>query len=237
MDIMKDVDLLTEIGSHLRSKNRFSLTKEMSERINAYCEHCISDLAVLPEGTKLWRSRVMHLGQKAVYSKDEMGAPPSHVATAGRINPEGISYLYAALEENTAISEVRPWVGANISSGQLVSTTEIKLVDMRMKELDLSSVSGETPWAEQPNVTRQITKQLIDKMYFSAPIHSGDNLSYIASQFIAEKLKNLGADGILYPSVLNQSGLNVCLFEPALAQVVSVRLVQVEQVEYKVKLM
>ena len=42
-------------------------------------------------------------------------APPRGTASAGRCNPEGVSFLYAALEEHTAIAEIRPFIKDSIS--------------------------------------------------------------------------------------------------------------------------
>ena len=35
--------------------------------------------------------------------------PRKHLATEGRINPKGIGYVYLATDEETAMSEMRPW--------------------------------------------------------------------------------------------------------------------------------
>lgn len=56
-----------------------------------------------------------------VFNANGSDAPPNDRATAGRINPVGISYLYASEEAHTAIVEVRPAIG------QYVSVAEIEL--------------------------------------------------------------------------------------------------------------
>ena len=66
-----------------------------------------------PEALPPWQERHEQLLEK--YSKisfwgyDEKGsdAPPKGTASPGRINPDGISYLYAANDIQTAVLEVR----------------------------------------------------------------------------------------------------------------------------------
>lgn len=45
--------------------------------------------------------------------------PKPHHAREGRLNPAGISYLYAATDSETAVSEVRPWHSALVSVAQM----------------------------------------------------------------------------------------------------------------------
>ena len=47
----------------------------------------------------------------------ELAPPPQSSAVAGRMNPAGIPVFYGALEKETAVSEVRPWVGALVVVG------------------------------------------------------------------------------------------------------------------------
>jgi len=59
-----------------------------------------------------------------------MGAPPLGKASSGRINPEGISYLYLADSPGTAIAEVRPWKRARISVATFKTTRPINVVSL-----------------------------------------------------------------------------------------------------------
>jgi hypothetical protein len=52
------------------------------------------------------------------YNPENSGAP-SKSASNGRINPSGISYLYTARDEKTAISEIQPMNGALISVAKI----------------------------------------------------------------------------------------------------------------------
>ena len=47
------------------------------------------------------------------FDAEGSSAPPRGTTEAGRCNLEGVSYLYAALEEHTAIAEIRPFIKVN----------------------------------------------------------------------------------------------------------------------------
>ena len=56
------------------------------------------------------RTTLRKVLQNIFWGYDEKGsdAPPKGTASPGRINPDGISYLYAANDIQTAVLEVRP---------------------------------------------------------------------------------------------------------------------------------
>lgn len=59
----------------------------------------------LEAGTPVYRARIFGDGKAAVEAR-EMSAPPPDRATAGRMNPRGISMFYGALDAETAAYEV-----------------------------------------------------------------------------------------------------------------------------------
>lgn len=62
----------------------------------------------------------------------ELGPPPIAIS-AGRMNPVGISVFYGALSKDTAIAEVRPFVGGLVVVGQFKPTRKLKLLDLSQK--------------------------------------------------------------------------------------------------------
>lgn len=54
-------------------------------------------------------------------------APDPEKAADGRANPIGVAFLYLALSEKTAISEVRPWIASEVSVAQFQITRDLKL--------------------------------------------------------------------------------------------------------------
>ena len=79
----------------------------------------------------LWRAQVGH--EFRTVDDDDAGSydvpaplPPARMtpfpnrAREGRANPKGIPCLYLATHLGTAIAEVRPWIGLEVSVGQFV---------------------------------------------------------------------------------------------------------------------
>ena len=98
--------------------------------------------AKIPEGTILWRAQ---LGVDYVPLKEENGEqfgeqpmgydgarmkPVAEYAREGRANSSGIPVLYLASTEQTAISEVRPWVESEMSVAQFRVTRELNAIDL-----------------------------------------------------------------------------------------------------------
>ena len=61
------------------------------------------------------------------YDKKNSDAPPPGYPSPGRINPDGISYLYVAEDVRTAILEVRPVPTQFVSVAQVELTEDIKV--------------------------------------------------------------------------------------------------------------
>jgi hypothetical protein len=98
---------------------------------------------VIPKGSVFWRAR---LGCDSVevtreetditvvypedrpYGRDGMKPIPNWQGE-DRSNPRGIPALYLATTRDTALAEVRPWVGATISVAQLVIESELNVID------------------------------------------------------------------------------------------------------------
>ncbi len=55
--------------------------------------------------------------------------PLKDSATEGRANPKGIPCLYVASERETAMSEIRPWIGSTVSVAKFSNKNELRLID------------------------------------------------------------------------------------------------------------
>jgi hypothetical protein len=84
-------------------------------------------IEVIPKDSYLWRAQLGNDWRKenefgeeipAPYSPDRMRPLPGR-AKEGRANPKGIPYLYLASIRETALAEVRPWIGSRISVAQV----------------------------------------------------------------------------------------------------------------------
>ena len=143
------------------------------------------------------------------YDEKESDAPPAEKAKAGRINPEGIVYLYAAKDVQTAILETRP------VPTQYVSVAEIEL----KKDIHLFSFINMPVFDDEgENALTNVGYGAVGE-YFSRPNYS-DQSYYLATQYISEYIKNKTSedgniifDGMCYKSALNPDGVNYVLFD------------------------
>ena len=108
-----------------------------------------------------------------------------------RANYRYIPYLYCANHPYTALVEVRPRLGANVSIATIKTNKEISLLDFTLNETPKKmSEPKENLFADM-------------SMLFSKPVTSDDDiLDYIPTQYIAEFSKYLGYDGIAFRSSL-----------------------------------
>ena len=100
----------------------------------------------LPKGSTLCRAQIANtvrsesaydadseeefeIGQWAMPCNEDRLRPFSDRAKEGRANPKGRPVFYAALDEDTAVAEVRPWIGTYISIGYFTTNRSLRLVD------------------------------------------------------------------------------------------------------------
>ena len=144
--------------------------------------------------------------------------PRKKRAKEGRANPAGIPVLYLASTEQTAISEVRPWIGTEISLAQFK-------VLRALKALDLSRGHGEF-WIghlthEQITAPEKIDAEAKEKAVwieidnaFSRPVkRSGSAANYAPTQILTELFQDAGYDAIAYRSQFGEMGFNIALFD------------------------
>lgn len=143
------------------------------------------------------------------FDKEASGAAPSDLTGNGRINPVGISYLYALTRKETAALETRPVISQMVSIAEVVITEEITVFDLSRNVFE----DDETPDEE----TKMFRKLLAH--YFAKPNYSGDQ-QYLVTQYISEYVKSiieqltgLKFDGLCFSSSLDRVGTNYVIFD------------------------
>lgn len=143
------------------------------------------------------------------YDKDNSDAPPVGISKGGRINPQGISYLYASNIVKTAIVEVRPVTLQHVSVAEIMVKESLNLFDFSINVQDEG---------DGKNYIKSVDNTVVS-LYFSQPNYSGDDY-YLVTQYISEYIKNLTDDegnqlfdGICFTSSLDPEGKNYVLFE------------------------
>ena len=222
------VDLFRQIDTSLREKDRFTLPPHLEQHVQNYVNYKKTHRTLdVPVTQAFYRARIHSPSQQDSYKLSEVGAPPMGVANSGRLNPEGIPFLYLADSTDTAIAEVRPWKSAAISVGCFKPTRVLRVAQLMAS----NSVVGSSEISEHG--FGLIAGMLFEALYFSVPTHRDDRYAYLPTQYIASKFKSAGIDGLQYESVLREKGTNTAFFDPGSCQCESVEVFEVSGVEYK----
>jgi len=163
----------------------------------------------IKKGRIFFRCRV---SDKSGFSCEKMGNPPIELASSGRANPKGISYLYVADSLETSMYETRASLFDYVTVGEFKLTEDIKILNLQNPKDD------PIYWSEIEEIENYLIYipfiQTLQKE-LSLPIRKRDQiLDYIPTQYISEFIKSLGFDGVEYQSSLNSEGYNIAIFKP-----------------------
>ncbi len=151
-------------------------------------------------------------------AEQQIGPPPSRLASAGRMNAVGIAVFYGATSAPVVLSEIRPPVGSYVVIGRFNLTRRVRLLDLKA----LASIRVTGSIFDEDYVRRIQQAQFYQTLSrrISIPILPDDQLfEYLPTQVVADYLANqakLDLDGIIYKSAQGPSlGENVVLFHKA----------------------
>ena len=154
--------------------------------------------------------------------------PCAEKGSDGRVNPRGITCLYLATKQETAVLEVRPLIGSYVSVAQFKVLKDLRLVDCSAQEIGNLEFVFKKDWTPE-DTEKQVWSDI--NRAFSEPVERGDNsLDYIPTQIIAETLKLSGFNGIVYKSSYGENGFNVALFDVDAADLINLDLHQIKDV-------
>src|SRR5581483_4057045 len=177
----------------------------------------VSELKLIsnvPSGSDLFRARIRSSSDTWPLDADNLGAPPPKKAAAGRMNPPGISYLYLALEYETALSEVFHGPPCSLAIGNFELQRQVRVLNL----IDLPP---------RPSIYDHENLRLRELLIFlsafvdaiSSPVEKdgGEHIEYVPSQIVCEYFASVfdlerPLDGILYPSAVRPGGRNLVLF-------------------------
>jgi len=202
------IEQWNEFREELKHVNRYFPKKVPANDTLGVLFHSL----ILPEEEKptdIFRARINKKGGK--FTIEEMGRPPVDKALNGRANPLGISYLYAASDTSTAISEVQPYKGEEVTVARIQINGKIAIADLRdpkrtvspfeLDEDGLGALYSEMPYLV--TLGEELSKPII-------PIKA--DLEYLPSQYLCEFIKSVDLGGVLYKSSL-ATGYNIALFD------------------------
>jgi hypothetical protein len=144
----------------------------------------------------------------AIPADRERMVPRPDRATEGRVNAKGIPCLYLSTDHDTAMAEVRPWIGSYVSVASFEVLRDLTVVDCSADSAQYLFFGGEPlPGRREEQVWGDINRA------FSEPVARADDVAdYAATQVLAEAFRFGGFDGIVYGSKLGQ-GRNVAIFD------------------------
>jgi RES domain len=170
----------------------------------------------------VYRARVFQSDERlqaALCRPDQqLGSPPSVLASAGRMNARGISVFYGANDPKVALAEVRPPVGSQVAVARFEIIRPIRLLDLTA----LSTVSSGGSIFD-PELAGRLERAIFLRSLsqrITRPVMPDDEVfEYLPTQAVADFLAteaSVPVDGIIFPSVqVAGSALNIVLFHKA----------------------
>lgn len=240
--------------NYLTHTNRFILSEYWEKFVETIINTAHERTKTLKKNRTLFRARIGTswvddgtggFDRSAIFP-DQMGSPPVDKTTAGRLNPERIPYLYLASTIDTAVAEVRPLIKDEVSIGYFKVASDLRLLDTAHDNpCDLSSllyewITNEESFDIRKRPNHSLTKTEKEKCIwgninttFSRPISPNDSsLKYLPTQFLAEKFKLKGYDGIAYKSSLNEGGYNIALFDSQKVKCIRCHMYKIKKITY-----
>lgn len=167
-------------------------------------------------GTTVFRVRLCGVGVEFA-SLEEVGPPPTGLAGAGRMNPPGISYLYTALDSQTALAEVLPRPPCRAAIASLRLRTEVRV-------LDLTALPAIPSIFEEVRAEKRQVLLFLNRFIhaITQPVlrDGREHIDYVPSQVVSEYFSQVHRfdgrclAGIIYRSAVCNGGKNAVLFPP-----------------------
>ncbi|WP_312223734.1 RES family NAD+ phosphorylase [Rhizobium rhizoryzae] len=222
-----------EFARRVRHQSRYV----WDDHVRAFIDTVLATLkdrdVVLKKGTPLYRAQlgIDYISRDQNKPEEPSGytaarmKPRPNRSTEGRANAAGVSVLYLGTTEQNVISEVRPWVGAEISVAQFKLTRDLRTLDLTRGH---GKSSLGTLLDHLVNGTRLSPEQRETAVWididnaFSRPVTKTDDAAeYVPTQILAEVFKNAGYDAIGYKSQFGEGGFNIVVFNPDDADVIN----------------
>ena len=207
----------------IKTKNRFHTDFLNLEVFYSFCNYIKKTYKA---GTIFYRARICP--DDTGFTTDKMGAPPVENATAGRANSAGISCLYLADKEKTALYEIRAGIYDYVAVGKFVLKEDIEVVNLTL-------VDQISPFGGIDNTVHAVNKRHLKKISdeIARPLRRHDSLlDYLPTQYISDFIKCKEFAGIEYKSTMYRSGYNLAIFDERLFECVNVDVYDIRELIY-----
>ena len=222
-------------------KNRFFGRHPLLDCVDRYIP---KNTVTIPKNTKLYRARICdpEIIKENKYIDEDICAlffpdpegfdgyneagcfPPESPdkILPGRVNCQFIRCLYTATDHDTAVAEVRPYLGAYVSVALLQVQEPLEIVQYVERSLNGSTCKEE--------IEEIMFNNLLSNFFSLPTIDSArDN---IPSQYLASYIKGKKRHGIGYSSSQKEGGLNIAIFNPDSCKALSSKVVKIKKIEY-----
>lgn len=202
----------------IKKERRFLLGNDYQDDPKKWLPAFLPSIGLtIPKSKGLFRARLgCHDSDPTVgyqaFPPDQLGAPPKDKITrGGRANPPGIAYLYTAEDEATAVAEIKPYIGAFVSTVAFRGRKTLTVVDLtRVHRVE--SPFGHANLSDEIrrcDLLRYLNEELAE------PINpERDSIDYTPCQYVVEVIRDSGFDGVRYRSAMRKGGFNIVFFDP-----------------------
>lgn len=210
---------LIKIAERLKTENYFIVENKLKSILGKYKK---TVRKCLPSGVEYYRARIGVAQSKNAHSRgfegevhyepyknSSIGSPPPRIAGEGRINRSGVSFFYAATDKYTAFAEVRPHPGDQVSIGLFRLIKDVVVCDFSDSQI--------MHFFEKDELLDKLISLNTLNVYMNKKITPSNREHYTITQLIADCLRQLGYDGVMFNSTVGL-GQNLTLFYPEYMQ-------------------
>lgn len=146
---------------------------------------------------------------------EELGKAPPKMAKHNRFSPSGISYIYLASDERTAIYETYDESKELYAIGKFKLDSHLRFIDLRKSMFNTKLQVYIDPFSEEFEALTYCASKAVEKFIddIQKPIkNNSKDLEYLPTQILAGYIQSLGYDGFVFDSSKNAGGYNIVLF-------------------------
>jgi RES domain-containing protein len=206
------VETVTHRSRYFFSRENIVLLRQISTIANS-----LKLVKVMRKGILLYRVRSVGSNPpNESIGYDNVGPPPESAATAGRMNPAGISYFYLAKEKETAFAEMIDRPPCKMLLATFKSEVDLFLLDLtHLPEFPSIFDEKKHPVREALLFVSEFAREIAKPVIKDGREHVDYVPSQIVSEYFSQVFQGKTSEvisGIIYPSAVRPQGKNIVLF-------------------------